>query len=98
MRARSRTGGLNGEDPAAALQRGKRQAAAVVGIAGAVGAFGGVLVNLVFKFSLESAKTLTPALLAFVAFYAVCVGVTWWFYLRRSFAVERVPSLAYAGV
>ncbi|MFC5287354.1 MFS transporter [Actinokineospora guangxiensis] len=87
-----------GEDPAAAVKRGKRQSAAVVGIAGAVGAFGGVLVNLVFKFSLESTRTLTPALVAFVAFYAVCVGVTWWFYLRRSFAVERAPSLAYAGV
>ncbi|MGW5054218.1 MFS transporter [Actinokineospora sp. NPDC004072] len=87
-----------GEDADAARKRAKRQAAAVVGIAGAVGAFGGVLVNLVFKFSLEGARTLTPALLAFIGFYGLCVGVTWWFYLRRTFAVERAPSLAYAGV
>ncbi len=75
----------------------KRQAAAVVGIAGAVGAAGGVLVNLVFKFSLEGSKTLTPALTAILVFYALCLGTTWWFYLRRSVFAER-PSLAYAGV
>jgi NNP family nitrate/nitrite transporter-like MFS transporter len=75
----------------------KRQAAAVVGIAGAIGAAGGVLVNLVFKFSLEGSKTLTPALTAFLVFYGVCVATTWWFYLRRTVFAER-PSLAYAGV
>ena len=75
----------------------KRQAAAVVGIAGAIGAFGGVLVNLVFKFSLEGSGTLTPALIAILVFYGLCVATTWWFYLRtRAFA--RTPSLAHAGV
>ncbi|WP_229795870.1 MFS transporter, partial [Saccharothrix coeruleofusca] len=79
------------------VKAAKRQAAAVVGIAGAVGAFGGVLVNLVFKFSLEGGKTLTPALTAFLVFYGLCVATTWWFYLRRRVFV-RVPSLAHAGV
>ena len=79
------------------LAPAKRQAAAVVGIAGAVGAFGGVLVNLVFKFSLEGGGTLVPALTAFLVFYALCVTTTWWFYLRRRVFV-RVPSLAHAGV
>ena len=27
----------------------------------------------------------------------ICVGTTWWFYLRRNVFAER-PSLAYAGV
>jgi len=75
----------------------KRQAAAVVGIAGAIGAAGGVLVNLVFKFSLEGSKTLTPALIAILVFYGLCLGTTWWFYLRRNVLATR-PSLAYAGV
>ncbi|WP_112271094.1 MFS transporter [Lentzea terrae] len=75
----------------------KRQAAAVVGIAGAIGAAGGVLVNLVFKFSLEGSKTLTPALTAILVFYGLCLVTTWWFYLRRTVFAER-PSLAYAGV
>ncbi|MDQ2584832.1 MFS transporter [Saccharothrix yanglingensis] len=79
------------------VRSAKRQAAAVVGIAGAIGAFGGVLVNLVFKFSLEGSRTLAPALTAFLVFYGLCVATTWWFYLRRRVLV-RVPSLAYAGV
>lgn len=79
------------------VRSAKRQAAAVVGIAGAIGAFGGVLVNLVFKFSLEGSKTLAPALTAFLVFYGLCVATTWWFYLRRR-VFARVPSLAYAGV
>jgi NNP family nitrate/nitrite transporter-like MFS transporter len=57
-----------------------------------------VLVNLVFKFSLGNGGTLDPALYAILAFYAMCLATTWWFYLRRSFAVQRMPSLAYADV
>ncbi|PRX44201.1 NNP family nitrate/nitrite transporter-like MFS transporter [Prauserella shujinwangii] len=87
-----------GEDAGAALKAAKRQAGAVVGVVGAVGAFGGVLINLVFKFSLEGGGTLTPALVAILGFFLVCTATTWWFYLRRSFAVRRVPSLAHARV
>ncbi|MGH3516910.1 MAG: MFS transporter [Haloechinothrix sp.] len=89
---------VSGEDVDAALKAAKRQAAAVVGVAGAIGAFGGVLVNLVFKFSLEGGGTLNPALYAILGFYGLCLVTTWWFYLRRSFAVEQAPSLAYANV
>ncbi|GAB3505395.1 MFS transporter [Amycolatopsis cihanbeyliensis] len=91
-----RRAGAAGEE---VIRSAKRQAGAVVGVAGAIGAFGGVLVNLVFKFSLQGEdRSLTSALIAILAYYAVCVATTWWFYLRRSFAVERAPSLAYAGV
>jgi NNP family nitrate/nitrite transporter-like MFS transporter len=79
------------------VKSAKRQAAAVVGIAGAIGAFGGVLVNLVFKFSLEGSGTLTPALIAILVFYGLCFTTTWWFYLRSRVFV-RMPSLAHAGV
>lgn len=85
-------------DPDAVAKSAKRQAGAVVGVAGALGAFGGVLVNLVFKFSLEGGGTLTPALIAILVFYGGCMATTWWFYLRTSVAVERAPSLAYARV
>jgi NNP family nitrate/nitrite transporter-like MFS transporter len=94
---RSRLAGTSA-DLDAALKSAKRQAAAVVGVAGAVGAFGGVLVNLVFKFSLENGGTLNPALYVILGFYAACVATTWWFYLRKSFAVRRMPSLASADV
>ena len=34
----------------------------------------------------------------FVAAYVLFAGMTWFFYMRRSLAVARVPSLAYAAV
>ena len=55
---------------------------ALIGIAGAVGAFGGVLVNLAFRQSFMTTGTGDSAYLAFIAFYVVCVAVTWVVYLR----------------
>jgi MFS transporter, NNP family, nitrate/nitrite transporter len=40
----------------------------------------------------------TPALWVFLGAYAVFAGMTWFFYLRTSFAARRFPSLAYASV
>ncbi|WP_149361238.1 MFS transporter [Lolliginicoccus suaedae] len=87
-----------GGDLTEELKRSKRRAAAAVGVIGAAGAFGGVLVNLTFKQSVAIAGTLAPALIVITGFYLVCGLVTWWFYLRSSFAIERVPNLAYANV
>jgi NNP family nitrate/nitrite transporter-like MFS transporter len=85
-----------GGDPEEAVRRGKREAAATLGIASAIGAFGGFLVTRVLANSIASTKTADAAFYGFIAFYAVCVGVTWWFYRRRSFS--RVPSLAASNV
>jgi NNP family nitrate/nitrite transporter-like MFS transporter len=60
----------------------RRLASALVGIAGAVGAFGGVLVQLAFRESFLSYGDGTAAYLAFVVFYIVCAAVTWVMYLR----------------
>ncbi|MCA2213200.1 nitrate/nitrite transporter [Jidongwangia harbinensis] len=62
----------------------RRLSGAVIGIAGAIGAFGGVLVNLAFRQSFLTYQTADAAYLAFIAFYAVCVLVTWTVYLRPS--------------
>jgi NNP family nitrate/nitrite transporter-like MFS transporter len=62
----------------------RRLSGAVIGIAGAVGAFGGVLVNLAFRQSFLTYKTADAAYLTFIAFYALCVLVTWVVYLRSS--------------
>ncbi|MDQ3936709.1 MAG: hypothetical protein M3340_18980 [Actinomycetota bacterium] len=91
----------------------------MIGIAGAIGAFGGFLIQVVFRQAslgvselVEAAETpaakvavaqahadwATPALWVFLAAYVVFAGLTWFFYLRRSVAVERVPSLANASV
>ncbi|GAB3545408.1 NNP family nitrate/nitrite transporter-like MFS transporter [Actinopolyspora lacussalsi] len=87
-----------GEDMDAAQKAAKRQAGAVVGVVGSVGAFGGVVINLVFKFSLQAGGTLIPALLAILVFFLACALVTWWFYVRSTFAIERAPNLSHARI
>jgi NNP family nitrate/nitrite transporter-like MFS transporter len=62
----------------------RRLAGALIGIAGAVGAFGGVLVNLAFRQSFLTYKSADAAYFAFIAFYAVCFVVTWVVYMRPS--------------
>jgi MFS transporter, NNP family, nitrate/nitrite transporter len=62
----------------------RRRSGAVIGIAGAIGAFGGVLVNLAFRQSFLATRSADAAYLAFIAFYALCVAVTWAVYLRPS--------------
>jgi NNP family nitrate/nitrite transporter-like MFS transporter len=54
----------------------------VIGIAGAVGAFGGVLVNIAFRQSFLHTKNGDAAYIGFIAFYLVCVVVTWAVYVR----------------
>jgi NNP family nitrate/nitrite transporter-like MFS transporter len=108
--------GLDAKDTALDF---KRQAAAVIGIAGAIGAFGGFLIQVVFRQAslgvsaavkaaatppekLAVAQSMAdwsiPALYVFLFAYLVFAGMTWFFYLRTSFATDRVPSLAYAAV
>ncbi|WP_238007584.1 nitrate/nitrite transporter [Dactylosporangium sp. AC04546] len=60
----------------------RRLATALIGVAGAVGAAGGVLVNLAFRESFLTYKTGDGAYVAFLAFYAVCFVVTWVVYMR----------------
>ncbi|GAA1879076.1 nitrate/nitrite transporter [Actinomadura bangladeshensis] len=60
----------------------RRLSGALIGIAGAVGASGGVLVNIAFRQSFLAAGTGDGAYLAFIAFYAVCCVLTWAVYLR----------------
>jgi len=60
----------------------RRMANAVIGIAGAIGAFGGVLVNVAFRQSFLSTGTGDSAYIAFIAFYVLCLAVTWAVYLR----------------
>jgi NNP family nitrate/nitrite transporter-like MFS transporter len=108
-----------GGDAKAVALKYKRQAAAVIGIAGAVGAFGGFLIQVIFRQASLGVSALVKAadspaeklaiaqahadwsvsaLWAFMAAYVVFAGMTWFFYLRKSIATEKVPSLARAAV
>jgi MFS transporter, NNP family, nitrate/nitrite transporter len=82
FRTRAMAAVAAGTDTAVADKHALRMSGAVIGIAGAIGAFGGVLVNLAFRQSFQSTGSGDGAYLAFIAFYAVCVVVTWVVYLR----------------
>ena len=68
--------------------RRRKAAAGCIGIAGAVGAFGGFLIPRGFAVSNDLAGGLEPALWAFIGMYAVMAVVTWALYLRRGAALR----------
>ncbi|MDF3048542.1 MAG: nasK [Pseudonocardia sp.] len=87
----------NGGDRTAQLMRARRLSGAAIGIIGAVGALGGLFINLAFRQSFLTAKTGDPAFWAFIAFYLACVVVTYLVYLRPP--PDRAhPRAAYARV
>jgi len=73
--------GVDLGDPVA-LTMAKRQAAACIGIAAGIGAYGGFIIPRVFARSITGYGSLAPALVVFIAFYAVCAVVTWAVYVR----------------
>ncbi|MET8505680.1 nitrate/nitrite transporter [Streptomyces sp. NPDC004787] len=83
--------GLPGE---AAEAYGRRVSGASMGLIGAVGALGGLGINLAFRQSFQTVGSGTGAFAAFLAFYGVCMLVTWAVYLRRPGSVAQVPDTA----
>jgi NNP family nitrate/nitrite transporter-like MFS transporter len=74
------------------LVRARREAAACIGIASAVGAYGGFLVPRGFAMSSSHFGSLIPALYSFCGFYVICLALTYFCYLRRGgpLSQERV--------
>ncbi|GAA2003682.1 nitrate/nitrite transporter [Catenulispora subtropica] len=64
--------------------KARRLSGALIGLAGAVGAFGGVLVNMAFRQSFLSTKSGDAAYLGFLVFYALCAAITWLVYSRST--------------
>lgn len=69
--------------------RARREAAACIGIASAVGAYGGFLVPRGFASSTSHFGSLIPALYVFCGFYVVCLAVTYFCYLRKGGRLSR---------
>lgn len=63
---------------------GAKEAAAVLGFSGAVGAYGGFFIPKSFGTSIDITGTPHAALIVFIAFYVSCLFVTWWCYSRRN--------------
>ncbi|MEW2069853.1 nitrate/nitrite transporter [Streptomyces sp. NPDC007346] len=72
-----------GRDARVEFERSRRLSGAVLGIAGAVGALGGVAINLVFRASYSGADgSGTLAFCAFLVYYALCVAVVRTVFMR----------------
>ena len=67
-----------------ALKDGNKEAAAVLGFSGAVGAYGGFFIPKSYGTSISMTDGPEGALYVFIAFYLTCIAVTWWFYARRN--------------
>jgi NNP family nitrate/nitrite transporter-like MFS transporter len=98
FRGQARLAIAAGADEESALLRARRISGAVIGIAGAVGALGGLAINLAFRQSFLTAQSGDAAFWSFLAFYVVCIVVTYAVYLRPAPAEATHPRLAYAGV
>lgn len=61
-----------------------KESAAVLGFAGAMGAYGGFFIPKSFGTSLELTGSPTTALYCFIAFYVLCAAITWFWYARRN--------------
>ena len=74
-------------DPASTAQARKdaaKESAAVIGFSSAVAAYGAFFVPRAFGISMNATGSPAGAFLAFIAVYASCLAMTWWFYSRRN--------------
>ena len=67
-----------------ALKDANKEAAAVLGFAGAMGAYGGFFIPKSYGTSIAMTGGPEGALYVFIAFYATCIAMTWWYYARRN--------------
>ncbi|MFJ7182200.1 MFS transporter [Streptomyces massasporeus] len=102
-RAKAAAKGMTGEGAAVYA---RRLSGASMSLIGAVGALGGLGINLSLRQSFLTVGSGTGAFIAFLAYYGLCFVVTWAVYLRRpaasethaTSATEAKPQLSYAEV
>lgn len=88
--------GLDADAPTRAAWS-RNMSGALIGFAGAIGAFGGVLINGVLRQSYADTKSATAAFWVFLGFYLLCAVLTWVVFLRRpSRVTTAVPAPAAA--
>src|SRR5271156_3794910 len=83
---------------ALALKVASIESGAALGFIGAIGACGGYLIPSGFGKSIAITGGPQLALLIYLGFYAICLALTWLYYLRRSPETAGAPSLAEARV
>ncbi|GAB3586654.1 nitrate/nitrite transporter [Amycolatopsis endophytica] len=97
FRTKARAAIAAGADEEAELLRARKRSGALIGLAGAFGALGGLFINLAFRQSFLDTGSGVPAFAGFLAFYGICFVVTWAVYLRKSDAPVSERGLALAG-
>jgi NNP family nitrate/nitrite transporter-like MFS transporter len=80
-----------------ALNAAGIEGGAALGFIGAIGACGGYFIPRGFGASIAATGGPQLALAIYLAFYATCLALTWWYYLRKSYSPSAV-SLAQARV
>ena len=83
---------------AAALHTANIESGAALGFIGAIGACGGYFIPRGFGASIAATGGPNIALAAYLAYYVICMVLTWRFYLRRSSEASGVTGLAEARV
>ena len=73
------------------------ESGAALGFIGAIGACGGYFIPRGFGASIAATGGPQLALAIYLAFYATCLALTWWYYLRKGFSASAT-SLAQARV
>jgi len=81
-----------------AVNAARIESGAALGFIGAVGACGGYFIPRGFGASIAATGGPQLALEVYLAFYATCLALTWWFYLRKTFASAGTTSLADARI
>jgi len=69
---------------AQAVRDGNKEAAAVLGFASALGAYGGFFIPKSYGTAIALTGSPEAALQVFILFYLSCIFVTWWHYSRRN--------------
>jgi NNP family nitrate/nitrite transporter-like MFS transporter len=83
---------------ALAFKTASIESAAALGFIGAIGACGGYFIPRGFGASIAATGGPQVALVIYLAFYATCLALTWWYYLRRSSLSPSTTGLAQARV
>lgn len=65
-------------------QKANKEAAAVLGFSGAIGAYGGFFIPKSYGLSISLTGGVQAALAIFIAYYVFCLLINWWFYARKN--------------
>ncbi len=71
-------------DEAATLKQSEREGAAIIAFTSAIAAYGAFFIPKLYGTSIAMTGAPNGALWAFLGFYAICAGICWVFYSRKS--------------